>query len=392
MKKLLYILILLCAALILAGLIGCAGKPNDEIKNIADEIGLIKYIKHDIDLRPYGSGDDITPYGVALELPEDFAIKIVYEPDGTKRMYDKYYSSNGTILKILKNDEIIGIITLDMFGYTLNEDNLENYKNNPSQSLNILFYRSDMLVSVNEMISWGTDYKIVYASDDWRESNATSLICFRSDLMSNNSITDFTGFKEETREGDSYKYYYNKGIMGYNLNLEEPAYLTIEFYYDSVTDEALEHIAESLRISGEEKYQNPIWDEFDFNILSYHGEYDGAPVGGPYSRHKPEEININNIIRDIFDGDAGYFRFDTDSAWEVSFKFVFNPNKIPAEIGDIFYVAGSSKYEEKHYVTYPIKMPAEYGDYIFFVNLKWSDGTEEVVTFGAEVTETVPRR
>lgn len=185
---------------------------------------------------------------VNLELPE--ALTGQDYITGSGELFYEFYMHEkedyrSSISPIANSDAIVvGVIELVSFD-NIPEEQINYYKEDPEKNFRALYYQLPM----GSMNFWGQDYKVVYESEDRREGTATNLVYYRSDFIDQYGISfDFSHFKEETVEGDPRINYSNKGVLGYNLDLN--AFVKIEFYYDAVTEEELRHIAETLRISG----------------------------------------------------------------------------------------------------------------------------------------------
>ena len=377
------LIIILAAVLVGAVLIGCALNAVNPAKQ--DGHG---FAKREI---------NIDEYTLAFELPENMSLELTYEPgENTSRMYDKNYTSSG-LWKIISNDEIIGIINLDYFWqerYIL-EEQFARYKENPEQNyieIYPTYYEYMLPTSKQRRYYWGTDYTVAYESVNRREGAATSLIYFGGDLLEHNEI-DTSKFKEEIIDGEQYSGYYNKGVIGYNIDITDAVFVAIEFYYDSVTDEELRRIAETLRISGGEEY--PLI-EYDLDVAAEYstGEAGVSVLSHFVGRDSTLKLSIDEMLA-IMDGSGGGFQFYTNNVQDLYLKFVFG-DTVPQEITDIFYITNADadpalpsfyRYGERHYVDNPIKVPEEKWLYNFFARVKWHDGVEENIFFRVYVEE-----
>ncbi|MCL1858964.1 MAG: hypothetical protein FWF92_06985 [Oscillospiraceae bacterium] len=358
-------------------------------------------------------------YTLSFELPKDMSLELTYEPGPDQgRVFDKYYASYG-LWKIIKNGEYIGIINIDLsdIGYNINYSRLERlqtYKENPEQNFRAVYDSMPM----GSMVNWGTDYKITYKTDDHWEGSATSLMYYRSDWAENNNITDVSRFKEEIIEGNSRIDYYNKSIAAYNLNLKEPVIASIEIYYDAVTDEELTHIAETLRIDGEDKWDSQEQADdtnadpgpaptiyIDFNISIRPEQYNENPF---------YENDIRKVIKSVEElkslcKDESYGYWETDGTGQqsmyirelsqtydeeyfkdnalVAVAFEYNSSSIPkniyrAEVRDNMLTAWAYEFED---ITLPENEKFTSGLYparVFLIEVKKLDV--------ASVTEVYP--
>ena len=338
--------------------------------------------KHDIIFYP-----ESPVYKLSFELPKDMSLELTYGPGPDPgKLYDKCHDSSGQ-WKIIKDSEIIGIITIsEPFDSSYNRsERIGIYKENPEHNFRAIYDQLPM----GSMLIWGPDYKIAYEGDDYWEGAVTSLIYYRSDFMENNGITDVSRFRGEVIDGDPRIGYSNKSIVGYNLNLKDPVAVSIEIYYDAVTDEELTHIAETLRIGGEEYGLKG----YDFNIVTNYPDIAGGEgVSQPrFGRDTNLNMSYDEMV-DYLNRVAYDFFIDINDTRDLYFIFDFTDGIVPEEIKDIYYI---NKYDinesgeaERHYVTdNPIKVPEELGRYIFSAHFKWNNELEEIVFFRVHIRD-----
>lgn len=194
---------------------------------------------------------EMDAHTISVELPNDFVIDASDNSDNLNNInlfasefynFDLFGPANPDIpmAKIKKDGAVIGAVSLVNFE-DIPDEQFEYYKE--SHSFRALYFQLPM----GSMVIWGEEYETVYESENLREGTATVLAYYRSDYLEQQNITDFSRFKQETAEGDPRINLYNRGVLGYNLDLNK--FVKIEVYHDAVTDEELSHIAGSLRIS-----------------------------------------------------------------------------------------------------------------------------------------------
>jgi len=207
----------------------------------ADSSDNNDFVKQNIDM------DSCT---VSMELPDSFCIDASDYSDNTNLFTSEKYnfgfltSANTKIptVRIKKGNAVVGAISLVNFENNPDEQ-FGYYKEDPVKNFRALYFQ----LPIGSLVNWGAEYKVVYESDDWQEGTATVLSYYRSDFFDGTDITDFSHFKQETIEGNLRINLYNRGILGYNRDINK--FVKIELYFDAVTNEELTHIAESLRIN-----------------------------------------------------------------------------------------------------------------------------------------------
>ena len=227
-------------------------------------------------------------YTVSFELPNDFGILAMKDIGLSEvnlenifiKHSDLFYNEDGIF--IVKYGEVIGKIALMPVHVT--KEMFDTYKENPEQNFRAIFYPMPM----GSMNFAGVDYKVVYENETRLEGAATDYIYYSGDFLKN-FTTDLSHFGSPFEEEFANVNYYNKSVLGYNLDLNRIA--VIELYYDSVTDEELRRIAETLRITGETRTDNefaPHINLIDFNVSIRPEQYNENPFGGNF---------VNEIFR-----------------------------------------------------------------------------------------------
>jgi len=169
---------------------------------------------------------------------------------------------------------------------------------------------------------------------------------------------------------------------------------------NEITEISESGINNSEKNSDETSYINR-WSEMDFSIRTdYPHGYDGAPIvmGSDYcGRDSTGKMSISEMI-DYIDDIGGGFVFREQLYTEgtegegLHLRFDFNTNITPAEIKEVSYIMERNE-TERHYVDIYldkfIKVPEKIGVYNFFVNLQWTDKSEEIVYFRVEIVESL---
>lgn len=139
----------------------------------------------------------------------------------------------------------------------------------------------------------------------------------------------------------------------------------------------------------DETRNNNITNDWDFIIKTdYPDGYDGAPIVGVCERDKTGEMSISEMISSLDNTGNSFLPFTLDIVQGLYLKFNFNPDIIPAEIKEVYYINKNSE-TELHYVDSLMKIPEKIGVYYFFADLKWNDGIEEVIYFRVEVVASL---
>ena len=268
------LIIALAAILAVAVIIGCSANRANSGSPVSDDEnnGFVK--------KTY----EIDSFTISVELPREISGDTYIT--GSGELFHDYHMSNATqygeaekmILIANNNAHVIGTVSLVDFE-NIPEEQFDYYKE--SHSFRALYSQFPM----GSMVMWGDEYQVVYESEDQREGTATVLSYYRSDYLETFGVKDFSRFKEEIIEGDPRINLYNRGILGYNLDLNK--FAVIELYYDAVTDEELQHIAETLRIYGEpngniKDDSQPVITEYagrviEFNISIQPEQYNNNP-------------------------------------------------------------------------------------------------------------------
>ena len=185
-------------------------------------------------------------------------------------------------------------------------------------------------------------------------------------------------------------------IIAFNLT----ACTDTEDNSDKIIEISESGINNSEKNSDETSYIN-IWAEYYSKIgfairTDYPDGYDGAPIvmGSDYcGRNNTGKMSISEMI-DYIDDMGGGFVFQeqyTEGTEGLYLRFDFNTNITPAAIKEVSYIIERNE-TESHYVDLYldkfIKVPEEIGVYNFFVNLQWTDGSEEIVYFRVEIKES----
>lgn len=173
---------------------------------------------------------------VALELPEDF--KTLTTVDSTLGFYNIFsmVMPEPQTFNITHNGDIVGAITLVSTEKTLNDETIQSFK----ESKNPRIIYQGIMTGMNN--TWDIKYNVILENET--EGTATSFVYHKKDFITD----DLSHFGQPfLDEEDDVNNYYNKAVLGYNLELKK--YVAIEFYYDSITDEQIKTIAKTLKIS-----------------------------------------------------------------------------------------------------------------------------------------------
>lgn len=185
---------------------------------------------------------------VSLSLPPDF--ELVPNPHEENRLQQLVEFLPQQTFGIAEDEELIGSITLVdrrvNFGVGLEEEQwIESGRENPCAVFEGLFR-----AQLND--NWEQGYEAVYTSEDGMEGSALSYVLYNSAMVgqegNGNWQPDLSACAREDAQNpeDPRCYYYNRAVLGYNLNLKY--WVAVELNYAGITDAEHREIAESLRV------------------------------------------------------------------------------------------------------------------------------------------------
>jgi hypothetical protein len=223
MKKIFIITVCL-----IVGLVSCGQESGslETLVSCVQEPGSLETILQKIEF-----SDHII---LAIKLPDGFSVDAtVITTDIMPDLLSPHES-----FAINNGDNAVGEITLVSMQDFFTDDACKAFL----ESKNPRSLYQELMTGMNH--TWDIDYQAVYESENAHEGTSTSLVSYRSDMYDGNDLAHFG--QPFLDEGDDSRNYYNKAVLGYNIDLMR--YAAIEFNYDCVTDQQLKNIAESIRI------------------------------------------------------------------------------------------------------------------------------------------------